>query len=460
MQRPMETVITDASKSAVMEAIEAISNNNPVSAEMEGTHRDGHTVWLRVDKASRRLAGGNQLVVLHDVTSEMRLRKAEVTVDIQKAIATRFKAACAFLSHEIRNQLYPQSVVLGDMRDEESQWTESIDMILNCNATVTKILNRVLDLAKWESGEFPIEAHLFPIVRLFKSIAAYAQAKGAVVEGLASIEPTWEVKADEHLLKQAATNLVSNAAKFANKSPLRVAFSFKQISNSQALIVVVVTDKGRGMTPEQLAKVMVPFGQIRKAGEARSGTGLGLPLTKLMVETGHKGTLTLESEGLGKGTTATIYVPVDWRDCHEGKDPKSDDPLWWVSPHPGATVDLLVVDDVKLNRMVTTHAARRLGLTYHEATNGTEAVERLRNNTYSMVFMDRQMPLMNGDVATEQARANGYTLPIVMVTGDTIKACEQAEMKKRGITDFMGKLSVPGVRHAMKKLKAMKKDEQ
>jgi len=315
----------------------------------------------------------------------------------------------------------------------------------------------VLDLAKWESGEFPIEATLFPIARLFKSIAAYAEAKGAVVSGLASVESTWEVKADEHLLKQAVTNLVSNAAKFANKSPLRVTFAFKQINHAQALIVVMVADKGRGMTPKQLAKVMVPFGQIRKAGEARSGTGLGLPLTKLMVETGHKGTLTLESEGLGKGTTATIYVPVDWKDCQKKKDPKSDDPLWWVSPHPGATADLLVVDDVKLNRMVTTHAARRLGLTYHEATDGTEAVECLGKNSYSMVFMDRQMPMMNGDEATEQARANGYTLPIVLVTGDTIKACEQVEMKKRGFTDFMGKLSVPGVRQAMKKLVQMKK---
>ena len=71
-------------------------------------------------------------------------------------------------------------------------------------------------------------------------------------------------------------------------------------------------DKGRGMTADQLSKAMVPFGQIRVAGEVRSGTGLGLPLTKAMIEVGHKGSLTLESGGLGQGTTATMRVPVLW----------------------------------------------------------------------------------------------------------------------------------------------------
>merc|ERR1719353_955875 len=169
------------------------------------------------------------------------------------------------------------------MRDEESRWRDNIDMILNCNTTVTTILNRVLDLAKWELGEFPIDATMFPILRLFKAIAAYAQANDATVVGLDSLEPTWQVEADEHLLKQAATNLISNASKFSKGLPLRVCLEFKQMGHAKAEMVVTVTDKGRGMTPDHLAK--------------------------LMVETGHKGSLTLASEGLGKGTTARMCVP-------------------------------------------------------------------------------------------------------------------------------------------------------
>ena len=180
-----------------------------------------------------------------------------------------------------------------------------------------------------------------------------------------------------------------------------------------------------------------------------------MPLTKAMVEVGHKGTLTLSSDGLGKGTTATMRVPVTWSDKCKPAEELSD-PLWWVSPHPGATADILVVDDVKMNRMVTIFSAKKLGLTYHEASNGAEAVERLRQNTYSMVFMDHEMPGMNGAVATEQARANGYSLPIVMTSGNTFKSSDQEALRERGMTAFLAKVAVPGTFHAMEKLKKMK----
>merc|ERR1719362_1889795 len=374
-------------------------------------------------------------------------------------MAQRSKAACAYLSHEIRNQLYPQSVILEEMKEDGSEWTEYINMMLGSNTTVITILDRALDLAKWESGEFPINTTLFPAVRLFQSIAWYGQAKGVTVEGRAAIKPTWHVTADEHLLKQAATNLISNAVKFGDGKPVQVLVALEEKKGEDGVLVITVIDNGYGMKPEQLTQAMLPFGQIRKAGEARSGTGLGLPLTKAMVETGHKGTLTLTSEGLGKGTTATIRVPVPWVDTCDYPAPEMSFPLWWVAPHPGATADILVVDDVKLNRMVTTRSAKKLGLTFHEAADGVEALELLRSNTYSIVFMDNQMPEMNGDVATEQARANGYTLPIAMVSGDMFMSRDNAKPKPRGVTAFLNKMEVPGTRHAMKRLRDMKQRE-
>ena len=138
------------------------------------------------------------------------------------------------------------------------------------------------------------------------------------------------------------------------------------------------------------------------------------------------------------------------------KPEEQPDPFWWVSPHPGVTADVLVVDDVKMNRMMIIFSAKKFGLTIHEAADGTEALKRLRNNTYSMVFMDRQMPVMNGDVAMEKARADGYTLPIVMVSGDTFDEFEEEDILDRGMTAFLSKMAVPGASHAMKKLKDMK----
>merc|ERR1719174_3503293 len=181
-------------------------------------------------------------------------------LDIQNAIAERLNAACAFLAHEIRNQLHPQSLILDMMKDEVSdQWANKINIILDANKTVTEMLHRLLDLAKWESGEFSIDKALFPIMRLFQSIVAYANANGATVEGLESIQPTWHVEADEQLLKQVATNLVSNASKFSEGRAFVVSVAFEQTNDKEGVIVVIVTDKGRGMTPCQLTKVMVPL---------------------------------------------------------------------------------------------------------------------------------------------------------------------------------------------------------
>merc|ERR1719201_2730834 len=120
---------------------------------------------------------------LQDITASHNLRKMTKKLDIQNAIAKRLNAAYAFLTHKIRNQLHPQSLILNMIKNEVSdQWTNKIDIILNANKTVTEMLHRLLDLAKWESGEFSIDMALFPLVRLFQSIAAYAQAKGATVE--------------------------------------------------------------------------------------------------------------------------------------------------------------------------------------------------------------------------------------------------------------------------------------
>merc|ERR1712032_1040992 len=161
-----------------------------------------------------------------------------------------------------------------------------------------------------------------------------------------------------------------------------------------------------------------------------------------------------------RGITAFLHkmsVPGTRHAIEKLKEMKSD-PLWWVAPHPGVTADILVVDDAKMVRLMTKFAAKKAGLTVDEAVDGTKAVELLQTNTYSIVFMDRQMPEMNGDVATEQARANGYALPIVMVSADLFTPPEEVELKRRGITAFLHKMSVPGTRHAIEKLKEMKSD--
>ena len=374
---------------------------------------------------------------------------------LKKAVAERLYSLCTYLSHEIRNQIHRENVILDQMKEEKSEWTDHVTMMMNATANVNTILDDAVDLARWESGQCLVNFASFPITRLFKSIASYATEKVIVVEELTPISPTWHVSADEHLLNKAVANLVSNAWKYGQGRPISVVMAFEKTDDKHGAIVVTVTDKGCGMTPDQLDRATEAFVNVREGDHAQEGMRLSLSLTKSIIEVGHKGTLSLSSEGIDTGVTATIRVPVLWEDKTDTSRPNMEDPLWWVKPHPGATADVLVVDDSRLNRRMVTFAAKKLGLSVEEAVDGAEAVECLRTKTYSIVFMDQQMPVMKGDVATEQARANGYTLPIVMVSSDSFSPSDRISLKQRGITAFLDKAGATGARQAMKKLKEL-----
>ena len=149
---------------------------------------------------------------------------------------------------------------------------QTINMIMSANSTVTNILTRVLDLAKWETGEFPVHLAYTPLHRFFKRIEAYAKAKNATVEGLDAVEQALQVNTDEHLFHQAVTNLISNADKFRLNKDLLVTLTFeKNDTDGQGTIVVCVRDYGKGMTQEELTAAMIPFKQIRTSGDAPTG---------------------------------------------------------------------------------------------------------------------------------------------------------------------------------------------
>ncbi|NCG18391.1 MAG: response regulator, partial [Rhodobacterales bacterium] len=171
----------------------------------------------------------------------------------------------------------------------------------------------------------------------------------------------------------------------------------------------------------------------------------------------HGGKLTVESAGLGEGTRATVRVPVEWLERREVSQAHANQ-MWWVTADPAAAIDVLIVDDALLNRQVMAKACTRLGLTYEQAEDGQQAVEMMAVKKYSMVTMDQQMPVMNGDEAVETARKAGYSGPIVMVSGDTLEPSEQADMRERGVTAFLQKMAVPGARDALKQLALEKKN--
>ena len=168
---------------------------------------------------------------------------------------------------------------------------------------------------------------------------------------------------------------------------------------------------------------VIPFAQLRK-GDANVGTGLGLPLTRSMIEDGHNGSLDISSKGIGHGSSAKITVELEYSIVQKAK--KVQNELYhWLKFKQDTDADVLVVDDSGLNRLLTCRTCDNNGLTHHEAKDGKEALELLKQNTYTLVCMDNQMPLMDGIPCIIAARAHGYTGAIAMVSGDTFSALEK-----------------------------------
>lgn len=432
----------------------------PVELEFKMIHKDGSTVFVRRDKLSRKTPRGLLLVILHDVTSEVQLREMTKMRDVEKARTANAKKMSAYLAHEVRNQLYPQQLTLEEMRSELDEsgssaasfrhWVPKIDMILSANGTVSQILSSTLQLARWEAGEFPVTHEFFPLTWLHQGIELFTKAKGGSITIVGKLPPSLYVNADKHILKQAAQNLISNADKFRDGSPFTATFAFKRTSEKVGILELVIKDEGRGMSKDDLSKVMRPFSQIRK-GDAVSGTGLGLVLAKEMIETGHSGRLTLFSAGLGKGTTATIRVTVPWMDQAMKVD-KTEEQLHYVKYDKNADVDVLIVDDVKLNRLVTANASKKLGLTFEVACDGKEACEKMASKKYGVVLMDNEMPVMNGVEATEQSRRDGYGNGlIVMVSGNEFDTVAKENIRKRGMSAFISKMGKPSARDLLRR---------
>ena len=302
---------------------------------------------------------------------------------------------------------------------------------------------------------------MFPLTDLPKAAVAYAKAKvrrsnvQLDVDGMDDIDASWYVKADMSILIQALTNLLSNALKYTPEGRVKLTIHFRRdLAAQTGVLAVVVQDTGRGLTAEELEKVMLPFAQIRKGADLLDGTGLGLPLTKLMIEKGHEGALTLESEGKGKGVTATMTVPLDWVD----KAPTlPSSPLDFVTYDAHYGKDVLIVDDCRYNRRAIALVCNRVGLTFDQAEGGAEAVEKMASMPYALVSMDNQMPNMNGVDAAQQARQAGYVGTIVLVSGDVFQPCEEAAMRLKGLTAFLPKLRKPSIYDALKRLAELKK---
>jgi signal transduction histidine kinase/DNA-binding response OmpR family regulator len=357
-------------------------------------------------------------------------------------------AFLANMSHEIRT---PMNSIMGfselALDGETSVKTRDYLFKILANAEwLLQIVNDILDISKIESGKMELEKIPFDMRELFAECRTLVMPK-AVEKGINLhfyAEPNMGKKplGDPTRLRQALVNLLSNAVKFTNTGAVKLYASVKEETEKAITALFEIKDSGIGMTGEQIEKIFDPFTQA-ETGTTRKygGTGLGLTITKNIVEL-MGGKLLVES-AVGAGSKFSFTITFDAIDAAEYEilDQKN---IFKETGKPKFEGEILLCEDNVMNQQVICEHLARVGLRTIIADNGKNGLEMVKNRMekgekqFDLIFMDIYMPVMDGLEASAKIFELGLSLPIVAMTAN-IMSSDMEIYKKSGMSGCIGK---------------------
>ncbi len=357
------------------------------------------------------------------------------------------------MSHELRtplNGILGYAQILKRDKAVTTVQRDGLNIIHQSGEHLLTLINDILDLSKIEARKmelYPDDVHFQTFIESISGIIRMrAQQKdiGFVYE--TTTELPKGIQADEKRLRQVLINLLGNAIKFTDKGEvtLRVGITNYElgitntesvIRNSQFVIRFEVSDTGVGMTPEQLAKIFQPFEQVGDVKKRDAGTGLGLTISKQLVEL-MGSELKVNSE-YGKGSTFWFEVEFPIVEVEAGQKLETQ---MNIIGYKGPRRKILVVDDKEYNRAVMVSLLKPLGFELYEAEDGQQEVTKTLELRPDLVLTDLVMPIMNGFEAVKKIRENeAIKDTVIFAMSASVFDMDQAKSKVMGCDSFLAK---------------------
>lgn len=418
--------------------------------------------WVRMQfLVAEEKSGVPQVIVLtvRDIDATKRQQqqlKTAIELAHERAEQAN-RAKSEFLSNMSHDMRTPMNVILGMTQiarshmDDPDRVADCIGKIEQASTHLLGLVNEVLDMSKIENGRMELECKPVELRRLLENVLMMVQGEITRKQIDCTVDvshlPEEQLLGDEVKIREILLNILSNAVKYTPEGRWISVYAEKtpETIGEYQSYRLIVSDGGIGMSKEFLGRLFEPFVRERQeASKNVTGTGLGLSITKAIVELMH-GYIHVNSI-LGEGSTFEVVIRL----CPSQEQRMTEEPERGICLsdciNRFAGKRVLLVEDNELNREIFVELVEDTGITVEEAENGQIALQMVREHGdryYDMIFMDAQMPVMDGYESTRQIRNLERTegrsrVPIAAITANVFAEDVDAAMEA-GMDTHLGK---------------------